>query len=58
MNKKKYTKGEWVIVKDHPVFDASILIMSDLHESGKSFPKGKLICRIDDVRGDLTLPHP
>lgn len=49
---KKHTKTDWVVVKNHPVFEHSILIMSDLVETDKSFKKGKLICKIDEVRGD------
>lgn len=48
----KHTNTDWVIVRDHPVFEHSVLIMSDLRKSEKAFPKGKLICKIDDIRGD------
>lgn len=48
----EHTKEDWVIIKNHPVFEYSTLIMADMKPSNKSIDKGKLICRIDDVRGD------
>lgn len=50
--KAKHTNGEWLVIKHHPVFENSILIMSELVESDKSFKKGKLICEFNDIRGD------
>ncbi len=50
--KTNHTKGKWEIIKNHPVFEHSILIMTDFIKTGKSFDKGKMICRIDEIRGD------
>ncbi len=44
---------KWVVVESHPVFEGETLIMSELSDIGKSFKKGKLICRMGgDIRGD------
>ncbi len=43
---------KWVVVENHPVFKGETLIMSELFDMGKSVKKGKLICRIGDIRGD------
>ncbi len=48
----KHTNGNWVVVKNHPIFKNDILIMSNLEHTDKAFFKGKLICRITDIRGD------
>jgi len=48
-----YTKEDWVIIKgDHPVFNDSTLIMADMHDNGKSYKAGKLICVFVDIHGD------
>ena len=54
----KHTTEDWVIVKEHPVFKNSTLIMADLHDTGKSVKKGKLICKIIDIRGDSFTEMP
>ena len=49
----KHTQGDWIIITSHPVFPHSTLIMADMVPTDKIIGKGKLICEISDVRGDV-----